>query len=78
MQLIMLMMFVCVMFGYYSVLVLHLPSLVKFLPELFTLFFIVYVLLAGTRNRFYLVPAKYWIAFIPWSTSSPTNRSCSS
>jgi hypothetical protein len=40
-----------------------LPGPLKFLGEMLTGFAALYVLIAGTRQRFHLVNAKYWIAF---------------
>jgi hypothetical protein len=40
------------------------PSGVKFLPEVLSLVVAAYVVLAGPRQRFQLVPAGYWLIFI--------------
>src|SRR5579871_92087 len=42
---------------------LDLPNLLHFLPEMLSIMLIVYVFIVGTRDRFRLVAAKYWIAF---------------
>jgi hypothetical protein len=42
---------------------LDLPPFLHFLPEMLSAVLIVYVFIAGTRDRFRLVAPKYWIAF---------------
>lgn len=42
---------------------LDLPSIMRFLPEIFSGLVIPYVLFAGTRDRFRLVAPKYWFVF---------------
>lgn len=39
------------------------PSGLKFLPELLSLVVAAYVFLTGPRQRFRLIPARYWLAF---------------
>jgi hypothetical protein len=56
-------MFCCVTLADFIVLRLKLPSLLHFLPEMFSAITIVYVLFAGTRDRFRYVAAKYWLIF---------------
>jgi len=52
-----------VMCGEFLVNTLGLPSLLRFLPEGMSAILIVYVIFAGTRDRFRLIAPKYWIAF---------------
>jgi O-antigen ligase len=42
---------------------LALPSITRFLPELLSGIVIVYVVVAGTRDRFRMVAPKYWLFF---------------
>lgn len=42
---------------------LDLPPILHFIPEMLSLVLIVYIFIAGTRNRFELVAPKYWLAF---------------
>jgi hypothetical protein len=54
---------VCVMLSDFIVKTLQLPPPMRFIPELLSGALVVYVLIAGTRDRFRLVAAKYWITF---------------
>ncbi len=54
---------VCVMVCDFLVQALSLPPLLRFLPELISGILILYVLVAGTRDRFQYVASKYWIIF---------------
>jgi hypothetical protein len=59
-----ILMVICgVTFGEFLVQELNLPSFLHFLPEMLSCVLIVYVFVAGTRDRFRLVAPKYWIAF---------------
>ncbi len=42
---------------------LELPSFARFLPEALSVLVMLYVLIAGTRDRFRLVAPKYWLVF---------------
>jgi hypothetical protein len=42
---------------------LNLPAFLHFLPEAMSVLVILYVLFAGTRDRFRLVAPKYWLTF---------------
>jgi hypothetical protein len=53
----------CVMSGEYIVNSLKLPSVLRFLPEAMSLIIVVYVVFAGTRDRFRLVAPKYWVVY---------------
>lgn len=53
----------CVMLDDYFVRLLGLPGVVRFLPECLSAIVTLYVFFVGTRGRFRLVAAKYWIAF---------------
>jgi hypothetical protein len=53
----------CVMLSDFLVKELALPPLLRFLPEAMSGIVVLYVLFAGTRDRFRLVAPKYWIAF---------------
>ena len=55
--------FCCAMLGDYLIQLLALPSITRFLPELLSGIVILYVLVAGTRDRFRLVAPKYWLVF---------------
>jgi hypothetical protein len=56
--------FLCiVMLCDFSIQSLGLPSILRFLPEVISCFLLVYVLVAGTRERFRLVAPKYWLIF---------------
>jgi hypothetical protein len=55
--------FCIAMFGDFTVQALELPSIVRFFPEAASCFVILYVLVAGTRDRFQLVAPKYWLFF---------------
>jgi hypothetical protein len=52
-----------VMCGEFLVNALGLPSFLRFLPEVMSGILIVYVIFAGTRDRFRLIAPKYWLAF---------------
>jgi hypothetical protein len=53
----------CVMLNDYLVKLLGLPGIMRFLPEAMSAVVILYVLVAGTQDRFRLVAPKYWIVF---------------
>jgi hypothetical protein len=53
----------CVMLNDFLVKLLGLPAILHFLPEAMSAVVVVYVLFAGTRDRFRLVAPKYWFAF---------------
>jgi len=63
MQAFTLAMILCVTLADFAVQRFKLPPLLRFLPELFSAIAIVYVLIAGTRDRFRLVAPKYWLVF---------------
>jgi hypothetical protein len=63
MQDLVLVIFGSVMFVEFLVQLLKLPSMVRFLPELLSCLVLIYVLAAGTRNRFRFVAPKYWLVF---------------
>ncbi|MEA3152400.1 MAG: hypothetical protein QOD56_3339, partial [Gammaproteobacteria bacterium] len=52
-----------VMFGEFAVSYFALPPILRFLPEAASAVLILYVIFAGTRDRFRLVAQKYWIVF---------------
>ncbi len=47
----------------FTVQALSLPPIVRFLPEIASGFVTLYVVVAGTRDRFQLVASKYWLFF---------------
>jgi hypothetical protein len=53
----------CVILSDFLVKTLALPPLLRFLPEAMSGIVVLYVLFAGTRDRFRLVAPKYWFAF---------------
>jgi len=53
----------CVMLSDFVVLTLDLPSFLHFIPEVLSGILIVYIFIAGTRDRFRLVASKYWLVF---------------
>jgi hypothetical protein len=53
----------CVMLGDFLVKTFALPPILRFLPEAMSGIVMLYVLFAGTRDRFRLVAPKYWFAF---------------
>jgi len=61
MQAFALAMICCVTLTDFIVQRLSLPPIFKFLPEMFSGVAILYVLVAGTRDRFRLVAPKYWL-----------------
>jgi hypothetical protein len=63
MQAFALAMICCVTLSDFLVQRLNLPPFLKFLPEMFSGVAILYVLVAGTRDRFRLVAPKYWLIF---------------
>jgi hypothetical protein len=63
MQQFILVIFWCVTFCEFMVQWLGLPSMLRFLPEICSCLIVVYVLVAGTRDRFQLVAPKYWLVF---------------
>jgi hypothetical protein len=58
-----LVLIVCVVLEEYLVKVSGLPGFFRFVPELLSGVILIYVFVAGTRDRFRLVAPKYWIAF---------------
>src|SRR5579862_5126621 len=63
MQILILAIFCITTLGDFTIQSLDLPPIVRFLPEVTSAFVILYVLVAGTRNRFQLVAPKYWLIF---------------
>src|ERR1700722_7585298 len=63
MQIFTLILIICVMLSDYLVKTFTLPTVLRFLPEAMSAVVVVYVLLAGTRDRFRLVAPKYWFTF---------------
>jgi len=53
----------CVMTDDFLVKLLRLPSVLHFLPEVLSACVMVYVAIAGTRDRFHWVAPKYWLVF---------------
>jgi uncharacterized membrane protein YhaH (DUF805 family) len=53
----------CVMLSDFFIKLLGLPTILRFLPEAMSAVVVVYVLFAGTRDRFHLVAPKYWFVF---------------
>jgi hypothetical protein len=53
----------CIMLCEFLVKALDLPPMLRFLPEAMSALLLVYVLFAGTRERFRLVAPKYWFTF---------------
>jgi hypothetical protein len=53
----------CITLAEFLVQLLDWPAVLRFLPEAMSGVVILYVLLAGTRDRFHLVAAKYWLVF---------------
>jgi hypothetical protein len=63
MQAFILMLICCVMLIDFLLNVLGLPTILRFLPEAMSVVVVLYVLFAGTRDRFRLVAPKYWFVF---------------
>ena len=63
MQAITLLIIGTVMLNDFLVKLLHLPTVFHFLPEVLSGVVILYVAIAGTRDRFRWVAPKYWLAF---------------
>lgn len=63
MQIFILAIFCGVLLCDFMVQALELPPILRFLPEVASLFVILYVMVAGPRNRFQLVAPKYWLFF---------------
>lgn len=63
MQAFILVMFCVAMLNDYLIQLLDLPPIARFVPELMSAVLIVYVFIAGTRDRFRLVAPKYWLIF---------------
>jgi hypothetical protein len=63
MQPITLAMICCVTLSEFLVQQFKLPPLLKFLPEMFSMLVVVYVLIVGTRDGFKWVAPKYWLIF---------------
>jgi hypothetical protein len=53
----------CVMSSDFLALTLNLPPILHFIPEALSGILVVYVFIAGTRDRFRMVAPKYWLAF---------------
>jgi hypothetical protein len=64
MQSFMLVVTCLVMFGEFAVNYFALPPILRFLPEAASAVLMLYVIFAGTRDRFSLVAPKYWVVFI--------------
>jgi hypothetical protein len=63
MQAFVIAMICCVTLSDFMVQQFNLPPLLRFLPEMFSGIVILYVVVAGTRDRFRRVAAKYWLIF---------------
>ena len=63
MQILIFAIFCSVALGDFTIQALALPPIIRFLPEVTSGFVILYVLVAGTRDRFQLVAPKYWLFF---------------
>ncbi len=63
MQAFILAMFCVAMLNDYLIQLLGLPPVARFAPELMSSVVILYVFVAGTRDRFRLVARKYWLIF---------------
>lgn len=63
MQFVVYLIFLSVMLNDYIVKLLDLPTPLRFLPELLSGIVILYVAIAGTRDRYRLVAPKYWLTF---------------
>jgi hypothetical protein len=63
MQAFTLLLICCVMLIDFLLNVLGLPTILRFLPEAMSVVVVLYVLFAGTRDRFRLVAPKYWFVF---------------
>jgi hypothetical protein len=63
MQAFILAMFCVAMLNDYLIQLLDLPPIARFVPELMSAVVILYVFIAGTRDRFRLVASKYWLIF---------------
>jgi hypothetical protein len=53
----------CVMSSDFLAVTLNLPPILHFIPEALSGILVVYVFIAGTRDRFRMVAPKYWLAF---------------
>jgi hypothetical protein len=63
MQAFILAMFCVAMLNDYLIQLLDLPSIARFVPEIMSAVVILYVFVAGTRDRFRWVASKYWLIF---------------
>jgi hypothetical protein len=63
MQAFILAMFCVAMLNDYLIQLFDLPSIARFVPELMSAVVILYVFVAGTRDKFRLVAPKYWLIF---------------
>jgi hypothetical protein len=63
MQAFILALFCCVTLSDFLIQQLSLPPIARFLPEVLSGILILYVVVAGTRDRFRLVAPKYWLFF---------------
>jgi hypothetical protein len=63
MQIFLLVIFGCLMTSDFLVKTLNLPNFLHFIPELCSGVVLLYVVVAGTRQRFRLVSPKYWVVF---------------
>jgi hypothetical protein len=64
MQFLTMLIILTVSFATYLAGVHVLPSAAKFVPEILSLVVAAYIVLAGPRQRFRLIPAGYWLIFI--------------
>jgi hypothetical protein len=67
MQAFILVMFCVAMLNDYLIQLLDLPPIARFVPEIMSAVVILYVFIAGTRDRFRLVAPKYWLVFAAMS-----------
>jgi hypothetical protein len=63
MQIFIFAIFCCAMLCDFAVQAFSLPPIIRFLPEAASGFVVLYVLVAGTRDRFQWVAPKYWLFF---------------
>jgi hypothetical protein len=63
MQAFILALFCCVTLSDFLIQQLSLPPIARFLPEILSGLVILYIVVAGTRDRFRLVAPKYWLFF---------------
>lgn len=63
MQSFILILFCCATLADFLIQQFSLPPVARFLPEILSGLIILYVMIAGTRDRFHLVAPKYWLVF---------------